>query len=39
MLESDAKLHDSVPFSDTELCSLLSNALEMRYRPQNITRR
>ena len=28
MLEVDAKLPDSLPFSDTELCSLLSNALE-----------
>lgn len=27
-LEADAKLQDSLPFSDTELCSLLSNALE-----------
>ena len=28
MLTVDAKLPDSLPFSDTELCSLLSNALE-----------
>ena len=28
MLMVDAKLPDSLPFSDTELCSLLSNALE-----------
>ncbi len=28
MLLVDAKLPDSLPFSDTELCSLLSNALE-----------
>ncbi|WP_352400827.1 ATP-binding protein [Anaerotignum sp.] len=28
MLTIDAKLPDSLPFSDTELCSLLSNALE-----------
>lgn len=27
-LSMDAKLPDSLPFSDTELCSLLSNALE-----------
>lgn len=27
-LTTDAKLPDSLPFSDTELCSLLSNALE-----------
>ena len=27
-LEIEAKLPDSLPFSDTELCSLLSNALE-----------
>ncbi|WP_457945227.1 sensor histidine kinase [Caproiciproducens sp. LBM24188] len=28
LLTVDAKLPDAVPFSDTELCSLLSNALE-----------
>ena len=28
LLTLDAKLPDSLPFSDTELCSLLSNALE-----------
>ena len=28
LLTIDAKLPDSLPFSDTELCSLLSNALE-----------
>lgn len=28
LLEVDAKLPDSLPLSDTELCSLLSNALE-----------
>jgi two-component system sensor histidine kinase AgrC len=28
LLTVDAKLPDSIPFSDTELCSLLSNALE-----------
>ncbi len=28
LLTVDAKLPDSLPFSDTELCSLLSNALE-----------
>ncbi len=28
LLAVDAKLPDSLPFSDTELCSLLSNALE-----------
>ena len=28
LLSVDAKLPDSLPFSDTELCSLLSNALE-----------
>lgn len=28
LLAIDAKLPDSLPFSDTELCSLLSNALE-----------
>ncbi|PHV70550.1 histidine kinase [Sporanaerobium hydrogeniformans] len=28
LLRIDAKLPDSLPFSDTELCSLLSNALE-----------
>jgi len=28
ILTVDAKLPDSIPFSDTELCSLLSNALE-----------
>lgn len=28
LLKVDAKLPDSLPFSDTELCSLLSNALE-----------
>jgi len=28
MLTVDAKLPDLLPFSDTELCSLLSNALE-----------
>jgi two-component system sensor histidine kinase AgrC len=36
MIAIDTKLPGSLPFSDTELCSLLSNALETRYTPAEV---